>query len=231
VSLVGFNAQNHPQQTGKRGARPEVDNLATTPEVFDPLNERFRFTLDACALPHNAKVSRFYAPPGFVPRRCMWDAPGECPQPCLGCQHGAADPRPVALDGLGQSWAGERVWCNPPYSDIEPWVQKAHCEFESEFPALRAELIVMLVPANRTEQGWWQRLVEPSRDCGDGFYVEFLPGRLRFIKHGHDRVEPNQRPPFGCCLLIWGPDPSKCGPPGHAEPESAQRSPNPRRSS
>jgi hypothetical protein len=61
----------------------------------------------------------------------------------------------------------------------------------------------MLLPANRTEQGWWQRQVEPYRREGS-LAVEFLPGRLRFIKHGHDRVEPNQRPPFGCCLLIWG---------------------------
>ncbi len=28
-------------------------------------------------------------------------------------------------DGLRQSWAGERVWCNPPYSRIGPWIDKA----------------------------------------------------------------------------------------------------------
>jgi hypothetical protein len=207
VSLVGFKGQNHPQQTAKRGAKPEVDNLATTPEMFAPLHERFRFTLDACALPHNTKLERFFAPPGFTPRRCMWDQPGECPQPCLGCEHGAADPRPLALDGLAQPWAGERVWCNPPYSNIEPWVQKAWAEVVDDgagFLPGGAELIVMLVPANRCEQGWWQRHVEPRRDRGFWFGVEFLPGRPRFIKHGHDRVEPNQRPPFGCALLIWG---------------------------
>jgi hypothetical protein len=99
-------------------------------------------------------------------------------------------------DGLAQSWACERVWCNPPYSDIEPWVAKARIA--------GAELVVMLLPANRTEQGWWQRQVEPFRDRGRGLRVEFLPGRPRFIRYGHDRVEPNQRPPFGCCLLIWG---------------------------
>jgi hypothetical protein len=182
-------ARNHcvcNNPVGKRGPRPEVDNLATTPEVFDPLHKRFRFTLDVAALPHNAKLPRFYTPDD---------------------------------DGLEQSWAGERVWCNPPYSSIEPWVQKAWNS--------GARLVVMLVPANRTEQGWWQRLVEPYRDrahvcgyCGAAewptggatdpfvnpppFRVEFIPGRLRFIKHGEDRVEPNQRPPFGCCLLIWG---------------------------
>jgi phage N-6-adenine-methyltransferase len=173
VSLVGFKGQNHPQQVGRRGARPEVDNLETPWEFFMPLHERFRFTLDACALPHNTKCPRYFTP---------------------------------EQDGLRRSWAGERVWCNPPYSQIEPWAQKAWAEIVDDghghLPG-GAELIVMLLPANRTEQGWWQRQVEPYRRAGL-LTVEFLPGRLRFIKHGHDRVEPNQRPPFGCCLLIWG---------------------------
>lgn len=43
MSLVGFKARNHRQQTAKRGARPEVDDRATAPEVFGPLHERFRF--------------------------------------------------------------------------------------------------------------------------------------------------------------------------------------------
>ena len=33
---------------------------ATPPEVFGPLNEEFRFTLDPCATPQNAKCKRFY---------------------------------------------------------------------------------------------------------------------------------------------------------------------------
>lgn len=101
-------------------------------------------------------------------------------------------------DGLSQSWAGERVWCNPPYSAIESWVRKAW----DEAPGTKG--IVMLLPANRTEQKWWQRLVEPFRDrAGSGLRVEFLPGRMRFIKAGALDVGPNERPPFGVCLLIW----------------------------
>jgi phage N-6-adenine-methyltransferase len=98
-------------------------------------------------------------------------------------------------DGLTQSWAGERVWCNPPYSSIEPWAVKAWRE--------DAPLVVMLVPANRTEQGWWQRQVEPWRDRR-GLRCEFLAGRLRFVAPGAERIGPNERPPFGCALLIWG---------------------------
>lgn len=197
MSLVGFQAQNHRQQVGKRGAKPEVDNLETPWDFFEPLHERFGFTLDVCALPHNAKSSRYFAPLNMSPVawRCMWDHPDECGVGgCDGCQHRHL--APMALDGLAQPWAGERVWCNPPYSNIEPWAEKARLEVD-------AELVVLLLPANRTEQGWWQRQVEPFRRTGVA-KVEFLPGRLRFIKHGHDRVEPNQRPPFGCCLVVWG---------------------------
>jgi phage N-6-adenine-methyltransferase len=176
VSLVGFKAQNHRQQVGKRGPNPKVDERQTAPEVFDPLHTRFGFTIDAAALPRNAKLARFWTPDD---------------------------------DALVQPWAGERVWCNPPYSDIEPWVRKAHDEWRLRRPGESlgaAELIVMLVPANRTEQGWWQRQVEPyRRERRLDFRVEFLPGRLRFIAFDADEIKPNERPPFGCCLLIWGP--------------------------
>lgn len=101
-------------------------------------------------------------------------------------------------DGLSQSWEDERVWCNPPYSDIRPWVAKAWQE------SRRCPVIVLLVPANRTEQKWWQELVEPYRDRpGSPLLVEFLAGRLRFVKANQDRIGANERPPFGCCLLVW----------------------------
>lgn len=105
-------------------------------------------------------------------------------------------------DALRQNWALERVWCNPPHSQplLEQFVRKATDECNA------ADLIVMLVPANRTEQRWWQELVEPNRD-GRGHGVclrtEFLPGRMRFIAPGQSEVGPNERPPYGCCLLIW----------------------------
>lgn len=82
-------------------------------------------------------------------------------------------------DGLAQSWAGERVWCNPPYSSIEPWVVKAWNEMRRG-----CELVVMLLPANRTEQGWWQTYVEPRRDgLGGGAVVGAPNGSLS--PHAH----------------------------------------------
>ncbi len=168
MSLVGFRARNHRQQTLLRGPDRAVDDRATTPETFAPLNERYRFSIDVAAAAHNTKCDRYFT----------------------------ADD-----DGLAQPWDGERVWCNPPYSDIASWVEKAWWEITEEGGA---ELVVMLLPANRTEQTWWQRMVEPFRDRPDSVLrTEFLPGRIRFIAQGKTEVGPNERPPFGCVLLIW----------------------------
>ena len=38
------------------------DNWETPQAFFDKLNEEFRFTLDACALPENAKCRMFFSP-------------------------------------------------------------------------------------------------------------------------------------------------------------------------
>ena len=111
----------------------------------------------------------------------------------------AKKPRFFSIEncGLEASWAGERVYCNPPYSNVAPWIEKAWRETE-------AELIVMLLPANRTEQGWWQQLIEERRDRpGSPLRTEFMRGRLRFLKPEADAIKPNERPPFGCCLCIW----------------------------
>lgn len=103
------------------------------------------------------------------------------------------------MNGLTQSWAGERVWCNPPYSRIGAWVEKAWREHQG------TDGIAMLLPANRTEQGWWQQMVEPLRERS-ALSVLFLPGRLNFIAAGATDVKPGERSPFGCCLLTWGLD-------------------------
>ena len=171
MSLVGFKANNHPQQTGKRGAREVTDDRAITMEDFTPLHERFRFTIDACATDANARLPAYWS---------------------------------KSDNALEQSWHGHRVWCNPPYSNIGIWVTKAWDEFALVPDGWGPDLVVMLLPANRTEQRWWQDLVEPRRDRGESFRVEFLSGRMRFIQAGRTEVGPNERPPFGCCLLIWG---------------------------
>jgi phage N-6-adenine-methyltransferase len=99
-------------------------------------------------------------------------------------------------DGLEQSWAGERVWVNPPFSACRAWVEKAWRESE-------AETIVMLLPANRTEQGWWQENVEPYRDRGERLSTRFVPRRISFATPGNPTARYRSSAPFGCVLLVW----------------------------
>lgn len=183
MTLAGFKASNHPQQIAKRGARDAVDDRGTDPAFIASLEERFgAFTLDVAAAEHNAKAPRFYTRED---------------------------------DGLDRRWSGN-VWCNPPYSDCGAWVRKAWDEWHrngmlsgsiqaamGDAPA-PPQLIAMLLPANRVEQAWWQDLVEPFRDRpGSPLRVEFLRGRMRFERPGWQPGPKGDRPPFGCCLLIW----------------------------
>lgn len=160
MSLIGFVPRNHPQQVPS----DDVDDRGTPFDLFASWHQRFRFTVDAAAAPHNAKLERHWT---------------------------------KEVDGLKQSWAGERVWCNPPYSSIWPWVRKAWSETD-------CPLVVMLLPANRTEQQWWQREVEPHRDRpGSILRTEFWRGRIKFLYPGEETVRPGSTPPFGCVLLVW----------------------------
>ena len=167
MSLVAFRARNHPQQP----VQDEVDDRRTLPEVFDPLNDQYDFTIDAAASDANALLPAYWTREN---------------------------------DGLIQPWSGHRVWCNPPFSSIEPWVEKAWIEMVDG----SCRLVVMLLPANRCEQGWWQRHVEPYRD-GQPFHgvslsVRFLSGRMRFgWQETRQRLPRGDRPPFGCALLTW----------------------------
>jgi phage N-6-adenine-methyltransferase len=97
-----------------------------------------------------------------------------------------------ADDGLVQSWQGERVWCNPPYDVLHPWVEKAWSS--------NAELVAMLIPANRTEQPFWQNLIEPNRDGGGALSTRFLAKRRSFV---HPETGPMGQAPFGLVLLVW----------------------------
>ena len=176
MSLIGFKARNHEQQTARRGALDEVDDRGTKWEFIRDLEARFGepFTLDVAAAAHNAKAPKFYTRED---------------------------------DGLTQDWHGN-VWCNPPYSrikgvtDLGAWVAKAWAEWSE--PTEHLTRITMLVPANRTEQTWWQEQVEPFRDKDSCLRVEFLRGRMRFDQpEGWVVPEKGDRPPFGLCLLIW----------------------------
>lgn len=104
--------------------------------------------------------------------------------------------------GLIASWAGERVWCNPPWSQLPWWVEKAWREVRAKCP-----LVVMLLPDNRTHQRWWQTLVEPVRDRQldgpVGLRTRFLPGRVHFGTPDDPQAQRRGRPRCGVVLAIF----------------------------
>lgn len=110
-----------------------------------------------------------------------------------------------AQDCKAQDWARERVWINPPYSRIPVFVACAWEKADAGCPC-----IFMLLPANRTEQPWWQDMVEPYRDenespvAGVKFRARFIKKRWPFLNGGAIiKNRTSVSPPFGLVGLIW----------------------------
>jgi hypothetical protein len=76
-------------------------------------------------------------------------------------------------------WKG-RVWLNPPYSDVYPWLAK----FQEHGNG------IIIVNA-RCETGWFQRLVAGSHG------MLLLKGRISFEPH-------KKHPPVGSVLIAYG---------------------------
>lgn len=109
----------------------------------------------------------------------------------------------TAVDsGLAAPWNGERVWCNPPWSQLPWWLEKAWRELRAGCP-----LAVVLLPDNRTHQRWWQTLVEPFRDRVLGGAVslrsQFLPNRVHFGTPEDPLALRKSRPRCGVVLLTF----------------------------
>lgn len=85
------------------------------------------------------------------------------------------------------SWVGRRVFCNPPWSDIPPFVEAA----------VEAEVAVLLVPA-RPNARWFHRALEL------GAAVRFHRGRLRFWRDG--APGPSASPVDTLLLVFLGGD-------------------------
>lgn len=87
-------------------------------------------------------------------------------------------------------WVGERVFCNPPWSNIKPFVELA----------ATADLAVLLVPA-RTNCRWFHRALDL------GAQVRFFKPKPKFV--GAPHVSP-----VDCVLLVFaGPRSSFGGTP------------------
>lgn len=83
------------------------------------------------------------------------------------------------------SWEGERVFCNPPWSNIRPFVELA----------ATAEVAVLLVPA-RTNARWFHHAL------GLGAEVRYFPGRVKFERPDGSEG-PGHSSPVDCVLLVF----------------------------
>ena len=80
----------------------EKQDWTTPRDLFDRLNEKYNFTLDAAANKDNALLPNFFG-----------------------------EGSTIHEDGLSASWEGHRVFCNPPYGRVlaKKWVYKSFFEY------------------------------------------------------------------------------------------------------
>lgn len=71
-------------------------------------------------------------------------------------------------DGLSKKWGGYRVFCNPPYSEINKWVEKAYRETRED-----NTIVVMLIPA-RTDTKYFHNFIYQRSE------IRFVKGRVNF---------------------------------------------------
>lgn len=88
-------------------------------------------------------------------------------------------------DGLDVDWNGN-IYCNPPYSNIKPFLEKAI----NEIKLGRCEIAVFLIPV-RSDTKYWHDII--MKECSE---IRFIKGRLNFN-------ESKSASPFPCVLLIF----------------------------
>lgn len=120
-----------------------VQEVQTPPEFMNAVRNLIgisEFFTDLAASPENAQASAYYT---------------------------------KEMDALTKEWHVLKsgwLWLNPPYADIEPWVQKAFIE------CVKGAKIAVLVPAS-VGSNWWADWVDGV--CS----VYFVKGRVTFVGH------------------------------------------------
>ena len=99
------------------------------------------------------------------------------------------DPCPYKHDfrwnGLEVDWNGN-IYCNPPYSSIEPFIEKGIVEIRNG----NAKKIVYLIPV-RSDTKYWHNLIMKFAS-----EIIFVQGRLNFN-------ESKSPAPFPCVLIVF----------------------------
>lgn len=101
----------------------------------------------------------------------------------------------IEQDGLAQSWAGETVFCNPPYSRKTKtnagqiaWVEKCYKEATEG-----GIIVVMLIPA-RTDTIMFHDYILGKAE------IRFIKGRVNFEVDGEKSKDPA---PFPSMIVVF----------------------------
>lgn len=98
-----------------------------------------------------------------------------------------------ANDALTHNWSSYgAIWCNPPYSKILPWVEKA-----SEQCRQQRQAVVMLVPEDMSV-GWFSKALETADEVR-----VITDGRINFNNPATGKEQKGNSK--GSMLLIWRP--------------------------
>lgn len=99
--------------------------------------------------------------------------------------------QPVSLNGLRVDWSNHVVWCNPPYSDVHPWVDKAPS-------AKRCIMLLNVDPSTRV----WREIERTALSvCWLTPRVAFSgPGAERLNSKGVFKTSAASRPSM---VVVW----------------------------
>ena len=89
-------------------------------------------------------------------------------------------------NALKQDWSGHRIWCNPPWNKILPWIDKALAS---------GGFVALLVPS-RTGSKWFLQAATNAE-------LHFFRGRVQFKTPGEHIKESSN--PYDTCLMLFGP--------------------------
>ncbi|TGZ35336.1 hypothetical protein EQ875_01617 [Photobacterium damselae subsp. damselae] len=137
------------------------DKWRTPEKLFQFFNSRYNFSVDVAASEQNNLCEFFYSEENS------------------------------ALDKNWEVPVGSYAWCNPPYSNISPWIIQA-----SEQASLGIGC-VMLVPADQSV-GWFKTAIKSVSEN-----IIIVGGRISFISATTGKpVNGNNK---GSQVLIWTP--------------------------
>jgi phage N-6-adenine-methyltransferase len=151
------------------------ERWGTPQNLFDILNQEFRFRIDAAADETNHKCKFWFGPGSKLnPDALDTDHWARTSGTIIARQTGLFGSDGAPMDPYIRH--GDGVWCNPPYTKsgggILPWMKRGRATAQA------GAICVMLIYA-RTDTKAWQDIVHPFAD-----EVRLIEGRLKFEPPG-----------------------------------------------